>query len=146
LSGGQYSCSSCDPPLDVKADGMDHKVSGHAYYDTAMAKVTGPNSDEVILKQGGKEFAHLKETVSADGKTLTTRFTNHVGKETVTGETIEQRVAPGPAGSHPVSGSWQPQQLAGSDVMRTTQYRMSQDGLQMHWNGQSYDARFDGKE
>jgi hypothetical protein len=30
--------------------------------------------------------------------------------------------------------------------MRTVQYRMTPDGLQMHWNGQSYDAKFDGKE
>ena len=67
LADGEYTCSSCDPELKVKADGAEHKVSGHAYYDTVMVKITGPNSDEQVLKQGGKEFARLTETVSAGG-------------------------------------------------------------------------------
>jgi len=146
LAGGEYTCSSCDPPLEVRADGADHKVTGHAYYDTAMVKVTGPNSDEVVLKMGGKEFAHFIETVSADGTTLTQKITNHMGEQTVTAELTEKRVAAGPAGSHPISGSWQPQQVAGNDALRTVQYRMTADGFQYHWNGQSYDAKFDGKE
>jgi hypothetical protein len=146
LTGDEYTCSSCFPPLVVKADGMDHKVEGHAYYDTAMVKATGPNSDEVVLKQGGKEFAHLTESVSADGNTLTIKFVNHVGEKTVSGETTEKRVAAGPAGSRPPSGSWQQEQFDANEAMRTVQYQMSADGMQMHWNGQSYDAKFDGKE
>src|SRR5215831_13249044 len=57
LAGGEYTCLSCSPELKVKADGAEHKVSGHAYYDTAMVKVTGSNSDEQVLKQGDKTFA-----------------------------------------------------------------------------------------
>jgi hypothetical protein len=146
LTGGEYTCSSCDPPLKVKADGADHKVDGHAYYDTAMVKVTGPNSDEIVLKQGSREFAHIIETVSADATTLTSKFTNHAGQQIVTGEVTEKRLAAGPTGSHPISGSWQQQQFEASDAMRTVQYQMSADGLQMHWNGQSYNAKFDSKE
>jgi hypothetical protein len=146
LVGGEYTCASCDPPLKVKADGAEHKVSGHAYYDTAIVKVTGPNSDEIVLKQGSKEFAHIIETVSTDGTTLTSKFTNHVGEQAVTAEMTERRVASGPTGSHPVSGSWQQQQQEGNDALRTVQYRMTADGLQMRWNGQSYDAKFDGTE
>jgi len=40
LADGEYTCSSCSPELKVKADGAEHKVSGHAYYDTVMVKVT----------------------------------------------------------------------------------------------------------
>jgi hypothetical protein len=36
LAGGEYTCSSCSPELKVEADGAEHKVSGHAYYDTVM--------------------------------------------------------------------------------------------------------------
>lgn len=146
LVDGEYTCSSCSPELKVKADGAAHKVSGHAYYDTATVKVTGPNSDEIILKQGDKDYAHVKETVSADGKTLTSKYTNYAGEKVATGEVTEKRLTAGPAGSHPVSGSWQQEQFTGSEAMRTVQYRMTADGLQMHWNGQSYDAKFDGKE
>jgi len=38
LADGEYTCSSCSPELKVKADGAPHKVSGHAYYDTATSK------------------------------------------------------------------------------------------------------------
>ena len=147
LAGGEYSCSSCSPELKVKADGAEHKVSGHAYYDTVMVKVTGPNSDEQSLKQGDKPYAHIVESVSADGNTLTSKITNYTGGQPVTFEVMEKRVAPGPDGAHPVSGSWQQQGISkGDDTMRTVKYQMTTDGLQMHWNGQSYDAKFDGKE
>jgi len=146
LAGGEYLCSSCYPELKVKADGAEHKVSGHAYYDTAMVKVTGPNSDEQLLKQGGKPFVHIVETVSADGNTLTDKITNYAGAQPVTIEVTEKRVAPGPAGSHPVSGSWQQDVFKGDETARTVKYQMSADGFQMHWNGTSYDAKFDGKE
>jgi hypothetical protein len=146
LAGGEYTCSSCSPELKVKADGVEHKVSGHAYYDTVMVKVTGPNSDELLLKQGDKPFAHLTETVSADGNTLTIKGTNYAGEHAVTFEQTAKRVAPGPAGSHPVSGSWQQEVFKGDDTVRTVKYQMTGDGFQMHWNGQSYDAKFDGKE
>ena len=146
LAGGEYTCSSCSPELKVKADGAEHKVTGHAYYDTVMVKVTGPNSDEQVLKQGDKLAIRLVDSVSADGNTLTTKGTNYAGDHPVTFEVTEKRVAPGPAGSHPVSGSWQQEVLKGDDMMRTVKYQMTADGFQMHWNGQSYDAKFDGKE
>jgi hypothetical protein len=146
LAAGEYTCSSCSPELKVKADGAEHKVSGHAYYDTVMVKVTGPNSDEQLLKQGDKPFVRIVETVSADGNTLTDKITNYTGAQPVTIEVTEKRVAPGPAGSHPVSGSWQQDIFKADDTSRTVKYQMTADGLQMHWNGQSYDAKFDGKE
>jgi hypothetical protein len=146
LADGEYTCSSCSPELKVKADGAEHKVSGHAYYDTASVKITGPNSDELKLKQGDKLNVHFVDTVSADGGTLTTKVTNYTGKEPVTAELTAKRVAAGPAGSHPISGSWQQQGFGGDDLGRTVQYSMTTDGFQMHWNGQSYDAKFDGKE
>lgn len=146
LAGGEYTCSSCSPELKVKADGADHKVSGHAYYDTIMVKVTGPNSDEQVMKQGDKTVVRLIESVSSDGKTLTSKFTNYTGEQPLTGEVTAKRVAAAPAGAHPVSGSWQQETFKADDTLRTVKYQMTADGFQMHWNGQSYDAKFDGKE
>jgi len=114
--------------------------------DTATVKVTGPDAIEITLKKDGKEFAHMVDTVSADGNTLTTRFRNHLGNQELTGTSAERRVAAAPAGSHPVSGSWQQQSFDASDAVRAIQYKMTADGFQMSWAGQSYDARFDGKE
>ena len=146
LTDDAYSCSSCNPELKVKADGVEHAVTGHSYYDTAMVKILSPKSLEIVLKQGGKQFATITETVSADGTTLTEKFTNHIGAKVITGERVEKRVAAGPPGSHAVSGSWMQQHVAGNETMRTVHYEMTTDGFRMSWNGQSYDAKFDDKE
>jgi hypothetical protein len=144
LAGGEYTCSSCTPPYKIKADGADHKVTGQAYFDTANVKVTGANSAEIVLKQGSKELVRFSDTVSADG-TLTSKVTNHMGTESATDELTAKRVGAAPADSHPLSGSWLEQEHVAGDL-RPVQYRMSAEGFQMRWNGQSYDARFDGKE
>jgi len=144
LAGGEYTCSSCNPPYTVKADGADHKVTGQAYFDTAKVRVTGPNSAEIVLKQGSKEIVRFSDTVSADG-TLASKVTNHMGTKTVTDELTAKRVGAAPADSHPLSGSWLEQEHVAGDL-RPVQYRMTAEGFQMRWNGQSYDAKFDGKE
>ena len=144
LAGGEYTCSSCNPPYTVKADGADHKVTGQAYFDTAKVRVTGPNSAEIVLKQGSKEIVRFSDTVSADG-TLASKVTNHMGTKTVTDELTAKRVGAAPADSHPLSGSWLEQEHVAGDL-RPVQYRMTAKGFQMRWNGQSYDAKFDGKE
>jgi hypothetical protein len=144
LAGGEYTCSSCTPPYTIKADAADHKVTGQAYFDAANVKVTGANSAEIVLKRGSKEIVRFSDTVSADG-TLTSKVTNHMGTESATDELTAKRVGAAPADSHPLSGSWLEQEHVAGDL-RPVQYRMSADGFQMRWNGQSYDARFDGKE
>src|SRR6202167_6550227 len=145
LAGGEYTCSTCNPPYTVKADGAEHKVTGQAYFDIAKVKVTGPNSADIVLKQGPKEVVRFSDTVSADGTMLTSKLTNEVAVQTVTDELTAKRVAAAPADSHPLSGSWVEQQHVAGDL-RPVQYRMTTDGFQMHWNGERYDAKFDGKE
>src|SRR6202167_6099517 len=145
LTRGEYTCSSCNPPYTVKADGAEHRVSGQAYFDTAKVKVTGPSSAEIVLKHGSKELVRFSDMVSADGTILTSKVTNHVGVQTVTDELTARRVAAAPADSHPLSGSWLEQQHMAGDL-RPVQYRMTANGFQMRWNGQSYDAKFDGRE
>jgi hypothetical protein len=147
LADGMYTCSSCDPELKVKADGMDHAVTGHAYYDSATVKVINPNTIELTMHRAGKVTAKETDTVSADGKSYTSTFVNYDGTKEVTGTFHEKRVSAGPAGSHAISGGWMADQLsAGNDALRTVTYAMSSDGFKMNANGQSYDAKFDGKE
>src|SRR3974390_2516020 len=64
LAGGEYTCSICNPPYTVKADGADHAVTGQAYFDSAQVTVTGPNSADIVLKQGSKEVVRFSDTVS----------------------------------------------------------------------------------
>jgi hypothetical protein len=87
----------------------------------------------------------FSDTISADGTTLTSKVTNHVGVQALTDELTARRVVAASADSHPLSGSWVEQQHVAGDL-RPVQYRMTVDGFQMRWNGQSYDAKFDGME
>ncbi len=147
LADGTYTCSSCNPELKVKADGADHPVKGHAYYDSATVKVINPSSIEITYHRAGKVSGKETDTVSADGKSYTGTFVNYDGAKEVTGSFTEKRVSAGPAGSHAISGGWMADQLtAGNDALRIVSYEMSNDGFKMNANGQSYDAKFDGKE
>lgn len=147
LADGTYTCSSCNPELKVKADGMDHAVQGHAYYDSATVKVINPSTIELTMHRAGKVSAKETDTVSADGKSFTGTFVSYDGTKEVTGTFHEKRLSAGPAGAHAISGAWITDQLnAGNDALRTVEYQMTADGFRMSANGQSYDAKFDGKE
>lgn len=144
---GVYTCSSCVPEIKVKADGTDQKVEGHDYYDTVAVTVVSPATIHIVEKLGGKQTFSISWEASTDGKTLSGKFQDHTGAQVANGTFIETRKAAGPAGSHRISGSWQPEQLhEANEATRTFGYQMTNDQFSMHWNGQSYNARFDGKQ
>ena len=147
IADGMYTCSSCVPEVKVKADGADQKVTGHAYYDTVAVTVLSPTSVEIVRKKAGKQSSDLTYSVSADGKTLTGKLIDYSGAKPANQTFTSTRVAAGPAGAHAVSGSWQAGPLTAADEASTTVHLgMTADGFSLKWNGQSYDAKFDGKE
>ncbi|GAC1453594.1 MAG: hypothetical protein PVS2B3_07080 [Steroidobacteraceae bacterium] len=147
IADGEYTCRSCVPPVKVQADGAMHRVAGHPYYDELAVHVLGATSVELTQKQGGKAGGSVVYTVSADGNTLTGKFTDHSGAEPVTGTYTETRVGPAAAGAHAFSGSWQQSHISEiSDAGRTVSYETAGDHFRMRANGMRYDARFDGKE
>lgn len=150
LQDGMYHCKTCVPPVDVKADGQDQKVSGHPYYDTASIKVIDDRTIEEIDKKAGKAVATSKTWVSAEGNTLMFEFTDssNTNAAPVTGKGEETRVAKGPAGSHAISGSWRTSKLdALSDNGLLFTYKVVGDSLTMTTpTGQSYTAKLDGTE
>jgi hypothetical protein len=144
---GTYTCSSCNPEVKVKADGLDHKVTGQDAYDSKAVKVVDPKTVEVTNKLAGKVVGISTRTVSADGSTLSVKFTDYTGAKPATGTYTEKRVAAAAPGAHAISGSWQAGQMSdANDALRTVSYEMKGDHFIMHWNGQSYDGKFDGKE
>jgi hypothetical protein len=148
LTNNKYECLTCVPKVEAKADGTDQKVTGHPYYDTVAVHVVDASSVEIIEKKDGKVMYTDKETVSADGKTLNEKFTDNTGTQPVTGEATSTRVSAGPSGSHAISGSWRASKLNSmSDNGLTVKYQGTADGLKMSdLNGNSYDAKFDGKD
>lgn len=148
LHNNMYECLTCVPTVAVKADGTDQKVTGHPYYDTIAVHVVNASSVEIIQKKDGKVTGTNTQTVSADGKTLSSKFTDTTGTQPVTGEVTSTRVSPGPAGSHAMSGSWRTEKVNSmSSNGLTVTYHGTADGLKMSdQTGNSYDAKFDGKD
>jgi hypothetical protein len=147
LAKGVWENKAAIPPLHVKADGTDQAVKGHAYYDTLAVKSGGPDSVETTVKQGGKLVVSTVYSVSADGKTLTQKVTDQSGTEPATTENTYERVGAAPAGAHAVSGSWRITKSVNSANSRTITYKSTADGMSFSTpTGQSYTAKFDGKE
>jgi hypothetical protein len=145
LSGGVYECRSCVPSYRVKADGTDQAVPPQEYRDHVAVKILSSTSIEVTEKKADKVVVTLTQNVSADGTTVTGTFVNYSGATPVTGSYTDKRVAPGPQGSHPISGSWMQESIGSlSDAARILTLQSTLNGLKMSWNGQITDAKFDG--
>jgi hypothetical protein len=150
LQNGMYQCKTCAPPIDIKADGQDQKVTGHPYYDSVAIKVVSDHEIEETDKKNGKTVATSTMTVSPDGNTLAFTFTDssNTNAEPVTGKGEETRVAKGPAGTHAISGSWRTTKVdTVSDNGLLWTYKVSGDELTMTTQtGQSYTAKLNGAQ
>lgn len=150
LQDGMYQCKTCVPPLNVKADGQDQKVSGDPYHDSVSVKVVDDHTIEETDKKDGKIVTTSKVTVSPDGKTATFEFSDSsaTNAEPVTGKGQATRVAKGPAGSHAISGSWKfgkMEDLSANALSLT--YKVDGDTLTMsNPTGQGYTAKLDGTD
>jgi hypothetical protein len=144
VDGGNFTCSTCGPAYTVKADGTDQKVSGHSY-DTSAVTVT-PTTVVVRTKIKGKDAGSVKLTASSDGNGLDVEQTQFGGTEPVIVKAHMRRSGAATAGANPVSGTWQLDKVASiSDVGITQTFSITDDGFTESSNGQSYDAKFDGK-
>jgi len=149
LQNGMYHCSSCVPPINIKADGMDHKIVGSPYIDASSVKVVDERTVEITTKKGGKVVGTSKLAASADGKTLALAFTDssNTNSDPVTGSATLKQVSPGPAGSHAVSGSWVLAKFNQSDNGLTFTIMVHGDEVMMSSpTGQSYTAKLDGPD
>jgi hypothetical protein len=148
IDKGTYTCATCVPVMEVKANGADQAVSGHDYYDTVSVKVLNHNAYHLVRKKAGKVIFDSTYTVSADGNTLNNKFSDQSGAQEATGEISLKRVAPAAAGAHATSGSWQYDKVISmSDNGVMVKYASVPNGIRMTLpTGQSYEAKFDGKD
>lgn len=139
LKNGTYSCTSCSPTIEVKADGKDQPVHGQPY-DTISVQIVDSQTVREIEKKDGQIVSDEKLIVSTDGSTATDEFGNW--KLTLT------RIAKAPAGAHSLSGSWKPVKMESiSDRELLVTYKLEGDTLTMNRpTGQSYTAKLDGPD
>jgi hypothetical protein len=148
LSQGWYHCTSCNPQIDVKADGQDQAVTGQSY-DTISVREVDPRSIAVTTKKGGTVEFEQTRTVSNDGKTLTVKTTSHpmTSSQPVITTSTATLVGIAPSGVHATSGSWRLAKVEQSENGLTTTYKSSGDALSMSQpTGESYTAKLDGTD
>lgn len=109
LKAGMYSCATCLPsPYTVKADGAFHAVPGREYWDDTSVTIVDPTTVKRQFRRAGKVVSEGTETVSADGMTLTSSYTNtnNAAGVPVAATTVTTRIGTAPAGTHAISGEW----------------------------------------
>jgi hypothetical protein len=150
LQDNRYRCTTCDPPLDIRADGRDQKIIGEPCYDTVGLKVVDDWTTVEIDKRNGKTVGTSKMTVSSDGNSATVEWTEscNANGDVVSGQLILNRVTKGPIGSHAVSGSWQiVKRLNLSENALVITLKLEGDTFSFaDPTGQSFAARLDGTE
>lgn len=150
LNKGMYSCSNCNPAVNIKADGTDQKVPDANTFDTESVKVVDAKTIEFTNKKAGKVVHVEKWTVSADGTHVDTTFTDYPANspQPVTGEVTMVRADKGSAGAHAISGGWRNDKVGTvSDNGITMTYKSTAGGLSYSDpTGVSYAAKFDGKD
>ncbi|MGA7926247.1 MAG: hypothetical protein WCA20_09635 [Candidatus Sulfotelmatobacter sp.] len=150
LQNNTYRCTSCDPPLDIKADGRDQKITGEACYDTVSLKVVDDWTTDEIDKRSGKTVGTSRVTVSSDGNSATFESMEscNANGDVVSGKDILSRVTKGPQGAHAVSGSWRiSKRVNRSENALVVTLKLEGDTFSFaDPSGQSYAARLDGTE
>jgi hypothetical protein len=148
ISQGWYHCVSCNPAIDVQANGQDQPLTGQAY-DTISVKEVDSKTIAVTTKKDGKVLTEQTRTVSADGKTLTTKSTVHpINSDQPLITTITAKlVGIAPAGVHATSGQWRVEKVQESENGLLTTYKVNGDELSMSTPvGESYTAKLDGND
>jgi hypothetical protein len=150
LQNGMYQCKTCEPPINIKADGQDQPVSGSPYFDAMAVKVIDNNSIGITQKKDGKAVMTGTATVSPDGGTITLDFVNSglPAGGPVSGKFEETRVAKAPAGSNAISGSWRPTKMESMDANALI-FTFKLEGDTLNYStptGQSYTAKLDGTD
>ncbi|MCU6454996.1 hypothetical protein LPN01_12995 [Sphingomonas sp. A2-49] len=148
LKDGRYTCSSCVPAIDVKADGTPQAASGHDYWDHIAVKAVDANAIAYTFMRDGKVTSANTDTLSADGNTLTSRWrsTDNVKKLEQSGTSTETRIGPAPTGAHAASGTWKQAEIKAVTDSNLT-LELKETPTTFGWtqpSGESYTATFDG--
>jgi hypothetical protein len=149
LQNGMYECKSCVPPVNIKADGTDQKVTGDPYSDTLCVKVIDDHNVEYTFKKDGKVVFIEKRSVSSDGDASTVNWTysGNPSGGPQTGTDTAKRVAKAPAGANLISGSWRTEKVDMSANAATWTFKTNGNELtSTDSTGTSYTAKLDGTD
>lgn len=148
LIGGVYRCATCTPAFAIPADGKFHAIKGDPYGTETAVKLIDAKSVAFDYRQKGRPTGSSRGTVAADGKSMTWSSKSISDNGTVTdSEATDVRLAPGPRGSHAISGSWRSGKVVAMDAKALT-VSFKDTGNVFHSStptGYSFDAPIGGK-
>jgi hypothetical protein len=148
LSEGWYHCTSCNPQIDVRANGADQPVLGQSY-ETISVREVDARTIQLIAKKGGKVVTEQTRAVSADGNTLSIKEIEHpVGDvPAITTQIAAVRVGLAPARINATSGRWRIARITQSDKRLLITYKLKGDQLTIvQPTGEMVVARLDGRD
>jgi len=148
LSEGWFHCKSCNPQLNVRADGTDQQVLGQAY-DTISVREIDPKTTHILIKKAGKVLIDETQSVSGNARMLTVKTTKYPseGGPVVTAETTAMRIGNAPAAINKTSGSWRLTRLVQSENGLLTTYKSTGEEFTMTApTGETYTAKFNGMD
>lgn len=148
IKDGQYTCSTCNPPLTTPADGKFHAVADRPYFDSMAVTVVDDRTVKFERKKGDRDVGRSTATLSADGNTLNVEFADKSAATPVTGKASSTRVAAAPAGAHATSGTWKANPASDvSDEGLTFSYDIEGDTIKNRaGDGTSYEAKIGGPD
>ena len=134
LKDGVFACTSCVPAYSIPADGRFHAVKDNPYADTRAISVIDPQTVMMVNMKDGRIVLNGMLHLSADGQEMNTTYVDSSTAAGAVTSSSRQRLSPGPAGSHPISGSW-----------RITKYgEASDNALLMNLAVDGDSVKFDG--
>ena len=116
IDKNHYSCKTCTPAFTVATDGKSHPVKG-ANFDAVAVRLVSNGASEIRMK-GGKVVTTINTSISSDGRTATTDYTDNSGSKPLRGFVVARRVEGSPKGANPASGSWQAVDSSGAKFSR----------------------------
>ena len=144
---GQYACATCEPPRSYPADGRPHLVPGDPDVESETVTITGPRT--IVTHIVGPPLDRVTTmTVAPDDQAATYVSIDRRPGITVPLRTeyLARRIAPAPAGAHPVSGTWQGvRYVEVPELVRTTTLHLKGNQFSLSTPlGTSFTARLGG--
>lgn len=148
LDSHAYVCKSCEPPVNVPADGKKHTVTGQTRYDALQVVVTSPQRVQLTFTKANQPAALQTLTVADNGKQLIDEYEDRTATAPVVTRMKLERILQSPVGAHAVSGSWREAKIESvSDNGSTVTLKVTDDRIFFSDpSGIHYEAHFDGKE
>ena len=142
LNRGIFECRSCEPFIQVEADGIDHFAPRSGYETMRITKID-EHTVSIVGKWARTTTSTTVMTVAADGGTMHfQRRLTPPNKEPFERSATLTRIEPGPSKAHAISGRWS----FPVEVDPTSFYISGDTLVRKDSQGTSYSANLDGSD